>query len=57
MACESNLINIDEAAILTFVTETKNGEFGVISTAASQLPRIEVRREEATEPVYYYSFQ
>ena len=46
-----------KTAMLTFLTETKNGEFGVISTTASQLPRIEVRREDAAEPVYYYSFQ
>ncbi len=55
--CENNLTNIDETAMLTFLTETKNGEFGVISTTASQLPRIEVRREDAAEPGYYYSFQ
>jgi len=57
MKRENNLTNIDETAMLTFLTETKNGEFGVISTTASQLPRIEVRREDAAEPVYYYSFQ
>ncbi len=57
MEYESNLKNIDETAILAFVTETKNGKLSVISTTASQMPRIEARREEATEPVYYYSFQ
>jgi len=57
MKRENNLTNIDETAMLTFLTETKNGEFGVISTTASQLPRIEVRREDAAEPVYYYSFE
>ena len=57
MPCEDSLKNIDENAILTFLTETKNGEFGVISVSRSQLSRIEVRREEPSDPVYYYSFQ
>ena len=57
MEHESNLKNIDETAILAFVTEVKNGKLGVISTTASQLPLIEARREEANERVFYYSFQ
>jgi hypothetical protein len=57
MACEDSLKNIDENAILTFLTETKNGEFGAISVSGSQLSRIEAQREEPTDPIYYYSFQ
>lgn len=57
MEHESNLENIDETTMLAFVTETKNGKLSVISTTASHMPRIEARREEVTEPVYYYSFQ
>lgn len=57
MEYESNLKNIDETAILAFVTEAKNGKLGVISTTASQLPLIEAQREETSELIFYYSFQ
>ncbi len=57
MEFKSCLISFDETTLLTFVTETKNGELDIIETISSQLSRIEARREEPTEPTYYYSFQ
>lgn len=47
----------DESAILTFLSETKEGVYGVVSTPASHLRKVEARREETSEPVYYYSFR
>jgi hypothetical protein len=57
MEGEKGQKSIDENAILTFLTETQNGEFGVIPTSACQLPRIEAQREENYEAIYFYSFQ
>lgn len=57
MEFKKNLIDFDETTLLTFITETKNGEHERIEITASQLPRIEVLREEPAEQIYYYSFK
>lgn len=57
MEHEDTLRNIEEAAILTFIAETKDGKYNIVSTNSKQLQRINIRREEIPEPVYYYSFQ
>lgn len=57
MAEKKKTKKFNESAMLTFLSETKEGVYGVTSTPASHLQKVEVRREEPSEPVYYYSFR
>lgn len=57
MADQQAAKNFDESAMLTFISEAKDGVYGVVCTPASHLPKVEVKREDPSEPVYYYSFR